>query len=73
MQQAMAATRALASMLSSPAAVYSVAAQVRASQAMARAFRPAPHLRGSATRLAHHGLKPIRARALANAKRLAKG
>ena len=72
-KEAMAAARALASISSSPRTRYSVAAQVRAWQAMARAFTPSPRLRGSGTRLAQHGLKPIHARALANAKRLAKG
>lgn len=76
------AARAMSGMLASAADAFALATSMTAGQALARQAKlvktltrgaaSATTLTNAAARVAHRGLKPIHARATANAKRLAK-
>jgi hypothetical protein len=70
--QMMAATTAFTSLAASRTPTQFIARQARLAEAVARSGMTATELSRSTARLAKRGLKPLHARATANARRLAK-
>jgi hypothetical protein len=71
--QMLANTNAMISVAASRTAGQSLARQAVLAKSLARSAVTANQLSNTGVRLAHHGLKPIHAKATANAKRLKKG
>jgi len=73
LRQMMAAASVASSLAPSPTLAGSLARQRKLMKALSKPLAAPRNFSSSAARLAHHGLKPIHSRALANAKRLGKG